>query len=75
MDPDLIEYNLHFIEDIYNDETNHTYEKYKIMDVIDKKISNKEYSNDILFHIVPIAYISIFNIGIFTYLYNYIINI
>lgn len=46
-------YNIQYLTQIYSDE-NDSYEKNKLMSVIDKKISNV--NDRAIFHIVPIMY-------------------
>lgn len=70
MEHRLIEYSFQYIEDIYNDENDHSYEKYKIIDKIDNEISQHTIENNSIYHIVPIMYSFAFILGVSTFIYK-----
>lgn len=65
-----MEYSFQYIEDIYSDENDHSYEKYKLIDKIDNEISQQTIENSFIYHIVPIMYSFAFILGVSTFIYK-----
>ena len=61
-------YNIQFLTNLYNDTDDNSYEKLKIIDELDSKISQKNYK--FIFHIVPIMYTLAITTGFTTFLYK-----
>lgn len=70
MEHKLMEYSFQYVEDIYNDENDHSYEKYKLIDKIDNEISQYTIDNNYIYHIVPIMYSFAFILGVSTFIYK-----
>lgn len=70
MEHRLMEYSFQYLEDIYHDENNHSYEKYKLIDKIDNEISQHTIEYNYLYHITPILYSVTFFLGVSTFIYK-----
>ena len=66
-----MDYNLKYLNQLYKEIDNNSYEKLTIMNEIDKRISGIK--TNILFHIVPIIYTTIFFSGCSMFLYKIMI--
>lgn len=71
MNPDLLEYNFQFLNDIYQDEDDTSYEKYKIMDRIDREVFDHQKVNvKWIYHAVPILYTCVFALGTVSFIFK-----
>lgn len=65
-----IDYNLKFIENIYNNSEGYDFERNKIMNSIDKYFTKNSREYEYLFNTVPLIYSSVFVFGITSFICN-----
>jgi len=65
-----IDYNLKFIENIYNNSEGYEFERNKIMSTIDKYFTKNSKEYEYLFNTVPIIYSSVLIFGITSFICN-----